>query len=82
MKKYKLKDKIILEWINEYTQLNTKIKWNWFTVTLIHVFFEYEYYGYHFQVTLLGLGFYFRYNTNKSLRLFKKWDKETKLYEK
>lgn len=86
-KKYKLKEHLVFECYNEWEQLDWRKKWNWITVTPIHVYFEYEYFGYHFQFTLLGLGFHFRYNTDKSLKLFKKWERDFRkefpeLYEK
>jgi len=78
MKKYKLKDKIVLEATNEWGQLFEEC--NWYGVTIIHIYFEKDImtHGYEFSFTLLGLGFYLRYNTDKALRLFAKWDKMKK----
>lgn len=75
-KKYTLKDHLIFEWTNEWEQLDWRVKWNWITGTLIHIYFEAEHFGYNFQIVLFGIGFYVRYNTDKSLKLFKKWEKE------
>ncbi len=77
MKKYKLREHVVLEWYNEWEQFDSSVKWNWITGTLIHIYFEKEHHGYNFQFTLFGLGFFFRYNTDKSLKLFKKWEKES-----
>lgn len=76
MKKYKLKDKLVFEWYNEFEQLDKSRKWNWITITLAHIYFEKELDGYMFQFVLLGLGFYFRYNTDKAMRQFEKWENE------
>lgn len=77
-KKYKLKEHILIEFYNEYEQFDFNKKWNWYTGTLIHIYFEAEHFGYQFQIVLLGLGFYIRYNTDKSLKLFKKWERDAK----
>lgn len=89
MKKLKkfIKKHIVLELFNEWEQLNREKKWNWVTATLIHIYFEKEYEGYQFQIMLFGLGFFFRYNTKKSLKIFKQMQKELfdefpDLYEK
>lgn len=68
---------ILIEGINEWKQLFGK--WNWYTVTIIHIYFEKENmaYGYEFIFTLLGLGFRIRYNTDQSLEQFEKWRDET-----
>lgn len=73
-----LKDKLIFEWYNEWEQILPNKKFNWYTATIIHCYFEVEHFGYNFQFVLFGMGFYFRYNTNKSLKLFKKWEREFK----
>lgn len=78
MKKYKLKDHMEFELYNEWKQLDWRVKWNWITCTLIHIYFEAEHHGFGFQIVFLGLGFYFKYNTDKSLKLFAQWDKELK----
>lgn len=64
----------------EWNQLNFYKKFNWYTVTLIHIFFEKDSVceGYLFQATLLGFSFSFRYNTKEALKLFKLWEKEHK----
>lgn len=77
-KKYKLKDKLVFEWYNEYEQLDWTKKWNWITMTIIHWYFEYEHYGYHMQFVLFGVGFYFRYNTDKSMKFFDDMKKKIK----
>lgn len=77
-KKYNLKEHLVFEWYNEWEQLDYTKKWNWITGTLIHIYFEAEHHGYNFQIVFLGLGFYVRYNTDKSLKLFKKWEREAK----
>lgn len=89
MKKLKkfIKKHIVLELFNEWEQLNREKKWNWITATLIHIYFEKEYEGYQFQIMLFGLGIFFRYNTKKSLKIFKQMQKELldefpDLYEK
>jgi len=64
----------IVELKNEWSQVSGK--WNWYTFTLIYIYGEKSWHGYEFWFTLLGLGIYIRYNTDKSLELFKKWDKE------
>ena len=66
----------LIEPINEWKQLRGK--YNWYTATLIHIYFEKEdiAHGYEFWFTLLGLGFRVRYNTDKSLERFDEWDKE------
>lgn len=55
-------------------------KYNWYTITPIHIFVEQDLMlkGYLFQITLLGFGVSFRYNTKEALKLFKKWEKEAK----
>ena len=77
-KKYNLKEHLVFEWYNEWEQLDYTKKWNWITGTLINIHFEAEHFGYNFQIVVLGLGFYVRYNTDKSLKLFKKWEREAK----
>lgn len=66
----------LIEGINEWKQL--KGGYNWYTFTFIYIPFKKENmaYGYEFWFTLLGLGFYIRYNTDKSLEQFEKWEKE------
>ena len=80
MKKYTLKDKIVFEWYNEWEQVYARNKkFNWYTGTFIHAYFEFEHFGFNCQFVLFGFGFYFRYNTEKSLKLFAKWSRESKV---
>ena len=74
--RYKLKDKILFNWTNEWRQIGNK--YNWYNCTLVQVYFEKDMmtFGYELHFTLLGLGFYLRYNTDKALRKFARWDKE------
>ena len=76
--KYKLKDKIVFEFRNDWKQI--KGKFNWYEFTFVHLYFEIDKktHGYEFHFMLLGLGFYFRLNTDKSMRQFDKWEKEIK----
>ncbi len=55
-------------------------KRSWYSFTPIHIFYENDkmVFGHLFQITLLGFGISFRYNTDKALKLFKKWRRETK----
>lgn len=66
----------LIEGINEWKQLFGG--YNWYTMTLIHIYFEKENmaHGYEFQVILLGLGFRIHYNTDRSLELFDEWANE------
>jgi len=73
-----MKERLVWEWYNEWGQVYSRRKFNWYTGTFIHAYVEYEHFGYQFQIVLLGLGFYVRYNTDKSLKLFKKWEREAK----
>lgn len=77
-KQYKLKDKLVFEWYSEWEQLDRTKKWNWITMTIIHWYFEYELHGFHMQFVLLGFGFYFRYNTDKAMKLFEKMERDSK----
>lgn len=43
---------------------------------VINIAYEYECYGYELWVTILGCRMMIRYNTDKSLEQFAKWDKE------
>lgn len=63
---------------NEWSQLWGK--YNWYTFTLIEVRFENDKttYGYEFEMWLIGLCVRIRYNTDKSLELFEKWNDEAK----
>ena len=72
------KERVILEGYNEWEQVYSRKKFNWYTGTFIHAYFEFEHFGFNCQFVLFGFGFYFRYNSLKSLKLFKKWDKEVK----
>jgi hypothetical protein len=66
----------LFEFRNEWRQLFGE--YNWYSMTLIYIYFEREKiaHGYEFWFMLLGLGFYIRYNTNKSLEQFDLWTKE------
>ena len=63
--------------INQWEQL--KGGFNWYTMTFIQIKLEKELmaYGYEFIFIILGLGFIVRYNTDKSLEQFEKWNDET-----
>jgi len=63
-----------MHFINEWSQL--KGKWNWFSFTLIQIYFENEVMtgGYEFMFIILGLGFRIRYNYSNEWH--KKYDKE------
>lgn len=74
--KYNLKGHLVWEWYTEWDQVYSRKKFNWYTGTIVHWYFEYEHFGYQCQFVLFGFGFYFRYNTDKSLKLFAKWHKE------
>lgn len=64
----------VIEFRNEWKQLFGE--WNWYSFTLVYIYFEKSYHGYEFWFTLLGLGFYLRYNTDKSFEQFAEWDEE------
>lgn len=66
----------LIEGRNEWRQLWGK--YNWYSFTLIYIYFEREHvaHGYEFWFMFLGLGFIIRYNTNKSLEQFEEWQKE------
>jgi hypothetical protein len=66
----------LVEGRNEWKQLFGK--YNWYTCTLIYIYFEKENmaHGYEFNFTLLGFGFYIRYNTDKSNEQFDEWSNE------
>lgn len=72
------KERIILEGYNEWEQVYSRKKFNWYTGTFIHAYFEFEHFGFNCQFVLFGFGFYFRYNSLKSLKLFAKWDRASK----
>jgi len=63
----------LIEGTNEWHQIIGKF--NWYTATLINLYFEKDdmTYGYEFIFTLLGLGFRIRYNTTKALDQFDEW---------
>lgn len=69
----------LIEGINEWKQ--TLGQYNWYTFTFIEVYFEVDKmtHGYEVIVILFGLGFRIRYNTDKALEQFEKWDKEIEL---
>ena len=71
-------ERVVLEGYNEWEQVYSRKKFNWYTGTFIHAYFEFEHFGFNCQFVLLGFGFYFRYNSLKSLKLFKKWSREAK----
>ncbi len=73
-----LKERVVLEFYNEWEQVYSRKKFNWYTGTFIHAYFEFEHFGFNCQFVLFGFGFYFRYNSLKSLKLFKKWEREYK----
>lgn len=51
--------------------------YNWYSFTLIECYFETGFIGgYEFHFTLFGLGFFIRYNTDKALKQFDKWQDE------
>jgi len=66
----------LVEPINEWRQI--KGGYNWYSFTLIHIYFEKENiaHGYEFWFTLFGLGFTIRYNTDRSLEQFDEWDRD------
>lgn len=72
------KERIVLEGYNEWEQVYSRKKFNWYTGTFIHAYFEFEHFGFQCQFVLFGFGFYFRYNSLKSLKLFKKWRREAR----
>lgn len=81
MKKYKLRDKIVFDFKNDYVQFipDKKMKWNWFSFNFIYIYFEKDVMagpGYEFWFYFMGLGFYIRYNTDKAMRQYDKWMKE------
>jgi hypothetical protein len=78
MKKYKLREKIVFEFKNDYVQFvpSKKVKWNWFSYHFAYIYFERDVMAgpaYEFWFYILGLGFYVRYNTDKAMRLYDKW---------
>lgn len=77
-----IKERVILEFYNEWEQVYSRKKFNWYTGTFIHAYFEFEHFGFNCQFVILGFGFYFRYNSEKSLKLFKRWEKEAKKFFK
>lgn len=80
MKKIPLKDKIAFEFKNDYVQFsNKKIKWNWISYHFIYIYFEKDNLAgpaYEFWFYFMGVGFYFRYNTDKAVKLMRKWERD------
>lgn len=72
-----LKERTVIEFYNEWEQVYSRKKFNWYTGTFIHAYFEFEHFGFNCQFVLFGFGFYFRYNSLKSLKLFKKWERQS-----
>ena len=69
-------DKWVIEFQNDWKQIIGK--WNWYTFTVIELYFENDKWthGYEAMFVLLGLGVRIRYNTDKALEQFAEWDKE------
>ena len=66
----------LIEGRNEWKQLFGG--YNWYNITIVTIYFENDVmtYGYEFVFTLLGLGIRIRYNTDKALGQFEKWERE------
>lgn len=81
MKKITLKDKILFDFKNDYIQFipNKKTKWNWFEFHFIYIYFEKDMMAgpaYEFWFYFMGIGFYFRYNTEKAVKLIRSWERD------
>lgn len=81
MKKITLKEKIIFELKNDYVQFipRKKTKWNWFEFHFINIYVGKDMMAgpaYEFWFYFMGIGFYFRYNTDKAIRLMRKWERD------
>lgn len=74
-----MNDRWVVEFTNDWKQLVGK--WNWYTFTIVELYFENDKFthGYEFVFTLLGLGIRIRYNTDKALKQFDKWEQEVNL---
>lgn len=68
--------KLFLDLSTEWSQLFGK--YNWYSFTLINIYFENDdmTLGYEFVFTLLGFTLRIRYNTDKALAQFEEWEKE------
>jgi hypothetical protein len=66
----------LVEGRNEWKQLFGG--YNWYNITIITLYLENDVmtYGYELVFTLLGLGIRIRYNTDKALKQFEKWESE------
>ena len=74
------KERFVFEVYSEWEQVYARKKFNWYTATFIHAYVEYQHFGFNCQFALFGFGFYFRYNTEKSVKLFKKMSRESKKF--
>ena len=70
--------KLFLDLSTEWTQLFGK--YNWYSCTLINIYFESDdmTLGYEFVATLLGFTLRVRYDTDKAMAQFDEWEKESK----
>ncbi len=68
--------KLFLDLSTEWKQLTGK--YNWYSFTLLHIYFEGDKMidGYEFLVTLLGFTLRIRYNTDEGMRQFEEWEEE------
>jgi hypothetical protein len=68
--------KLFLDLSTEWSQLFAK--YNWYTFTLINIYFENDdmALGYEFVFTLVGFTLRIRYNTDKALAQFEEWERE------
>ena len=68
--------KLFLDLSTEWTQLFGE--YNWYSCTLINIYFESDdmTHGYEFVATLLGFTLRVRYNTNKAMAQFEEWEQE------
>lgn len=73
-----LTKKLFLDLSTEWTQLFGK--YNWYSFTLINIYFESDNMtdGYEFVATFLGFTLRLRYNTDKAMKQFEEWEKEDK----
>lgn len=81
MKKYTLKEKIVIEFKNDYVQFDSSLKWNWFCFNVVQIHFEKDMMcgpAYEFLFYLLGLGIFIRYNTDEAMESFEVMMKESK----
>lgn len=70
--------KLFLDLSTEWKQLFGK--YNWYSCTLINIYFEKDSMcdGYEFVATFIGFTLRVRYNTDKALAQFDEWEKESK----